>query len=136
MLPPGAAVDVGPRPLHPLDLRRRGTPRVAPMRHFPFWPNVLRRRTRFSSRRAFRPDGLALHGLEPRALRSTAPGVGRAVEKATLTYPTPAGPSERLDVYIPPGPTPPGGRPVILAIHGGGWRRYSKAGYGHRIASA
>jgi acetyl esterase/lipase len=69
-------------------------------------------------------------------LLSTAPGVVRVVEKATVTYPTPAGPSERLDVYIPPGPTPPGGRPVILAIHGGGWRRYSKAGYGERIASA
>lgn len=60
----------------------------------------------------------------------------RAVEQANVTYPTPSGPSEQLNVYGPPGPAPPGGRPVIVAIHGGGWRRNSKNGYGDRIASA
>ncbi len=58
-----------------------------------------------------------------------------AIEQANVTYPTSAGPSEQLNVYSPPGPAPPGGWPVIVAIHGGGWRRLDKAGYGDRIAS-
>ncbi|MGP0063576.1 MAG: alpha/beta hydrolase fold domain-containing protein [Isosphaeraceae bacterium] len=53
-----------------------------------------------------------------------------------MPYPTPAGPNESLNVYLPPGPVPPGGRPVLIAIHGGGWRRLDKNGYGDRIASA
>jgi acetyl esterase/lipase len=44
--------------------------------------------------------------------------------------------SERLDIHFPEGPTPAGGRPVLIAIHGGGWRRFNKDGYGDRIASA
>jgi acetyl esterase/lipase len=51
-------------------------------------------------------------------------------------YPTPTGPSERLDVYLPNGPIPLGGRPVLIAIHGGGWKRLNKSGYGARIAGA
>ncbi len=58
------------------------------------------------------------------------------IEEPNLPYPTPAGPSESLNVYLPHGPVPPGGRPVLIAIHGGGWRRLDKAGYGDRIASA
>ena len=107
--------------------------------------------------RAFRPD--ATEPLEGRALMSavvlrrtcldgsrerTAPvlGVASVTEvvtgsrKSNVPYPTPAGPSESLNVYLPPGPAPPGGRPVLIAIHGGGWRRLDKAGYGDRIASA
>jgi acetyl esterase/lipase len=60
----------------------------------------------------------------------------RALGESSVTYPTPGGPRERLSVYAPPGPAPAGGRPVIIAIHGGGWRRLGKAGYGDRIASA
>ena len=90
--------------------------------------------------RAFRPDDLGTHGLERRALPSASPAaalrVVRAVEKSNVTYPTPGGPREQLNVYIPPGPVPAGGRPVIVAIHGGGWRRFSKTSYGNRIASA
>ncbi len=51
-----------------------------------------------------------------------------------ITYPTPSGPSEQLNVYSPAGTPPPGGWPVMLAIHGGGWRRFSKDEYGPRIA--
>ena len=58
------------------------------------------------------------------------------IEEPNLPYPIPAGPSENLNVYLPQGPVPPGGRPVLVAIHGGGWRRLDKAGYGDRIASA
>jgi acetyl esterase/lipase len=60
----------------------------------------------------------------------------RAVEQVNVTYPTPTGPGERLNVYLPPGPASAGGQPVIVAIHGGGWRRLDKNGYGDRIAAA
>ncbi len=53
-----------------------------------------------------------------------------------MLFPTVDGQFERLDVYVPKTPAPPGGRPVLIAIHGGGWRRLDKAGYGRRIASA
>src|SRR5690349_16299422 len=90
--------------------------------------------------RAFDPVEGANPVLERRELLSTAPrvtiGVARAVEQANVTYPTPAGPSEQLNLYFPPGPTPSDGRPVIIAIHGGGWRRLDKSGYGRRIATA
>ena len=39
------------------------------------------------------------------------------------------GRSSGLDLFLPPGPAPPGGRPVVLAIHGGGWRKFSKEQY-------
>jgi acetyl esterase/lipase len=51
-----------------------------------------------------------------------------------VSFPTVDGQSELLDVYVPNGPAPAGGRPVIVAIHGGGWRRLSKNGYGLRVA--
>ena len=44
------------------------------------------------------------------------------------------GDREALDIYRPRGPAPEGGRPVILAIHGGGWARYNKAQYGPAVA--
>jgi len=53
-----------------------------------------------------------------------------------VPFPTVAGQFEQLDVYLPDTPLPPNGRPVLIAIHGGGWRRLDKSGYGHRIASA
>jgi acetyl esterase/lipase len=53
-----------------------------------------------------------------------------------VPFPTVSGGSERLDVYLPSGVASVGGRPVLIAIHGGGWRRLDKAGYGARIASA
>jgi acetyl esterase/lipase len=78
--------------------------------------------------------------LEERVVLSTGAIAGHGSaqwsEQRNLTYPTVVGPHERLDVYFPKGPIPPGGRPVLIAIHGGGWRRFSKSGYGPRIASA
>ena len=53
-----------------------------------------------------------------------------------VPFSTVDGQSERLDVYTPDTPAPAGGRPVIIAIHGGGWRRFDKAGYGSRVADA
>ena len=68
---------------------------------------------------------------------SGLPRIGlTGIEERNLTYPTPAGRAEQLNVYVPPGPSPIGGRPVLIAIHGGGWRKLNKDGYGARIASA
>ncbi len=67
-------------------------------------------------------------------------GVGRigfrGIVESNLNYPTPSGPAEQLNVYLPDGPVPSAGRPVLIAIHGGGWRKLNKDGYGQRIASA
>lgn len=52
------------------------------------------------------------------------------------TYVNRGGRPQQLDVYAPGGPAPASGRPVIIAIHGGGWRRLDKRDYGFRIASA
>src|SRR4029077_3840618 len=68
----------------------------------------------------------------PNAVRIWSPWI----ESRNVSYPTSAGPGERLDVYLPESPIPPGGGPVLIAIHGGGWRRFNKSGYGARIASA
>jgi acetyl esterase/lipase len=67
---------------------------------------------------------------------STAARRAAPIEDRNIAYPTPAGPRQRLDVYLPSGPVPLGGRPVLIAIHGGGWKRLSKSGYGARIAGA
>lgn len=51
-----------------------------------------------------------------------------------LEYRSDNGSLERLDVYLPSGQAPAGGWPVVMAIHGGGWRRFSKEGYGRRMS--
>jgi acetyl esterase/lipase len=53
-----------------------------------------------------------------------------------ITYTDGDNQPEALDVYVPKGKPPAGGWPVILAIHGGGWRKQNKNDYGPRIASA
>ena len=40
----------------------------------------------------------------------------------------------KLDVYVPTAEAPTGGRPAILAIHGGGWRGGSKTDFGRMAA--
>ncbi len=63
-------------------------------------------------------------------------GIVRGVRRElNVPFPTVNGGSERLDVYLPGGAWSAVGRPVLIAIHGGGWRRFSKDGYGSRIAS-
>ena len=62
--------------------------------------------------------------------------IAHPVEEVNIPYPTPAGPAESLNVYFPRGPMTSSARPVMIAIHGGGWRRLNKSGYGNRIASA
>ncbi|MGO9601021.1 MAG: alpha/beta hydrolase fold domain-containing protein [Isosphaeraceae bacterium] len=70
-------------------------------------------------------------GLHTR--RNSPPAV--QIER-NITYTLADGRPEQLDVYVPGSSPPPGGWPVIVAIHGGGWRRFDKSQYGPRIASA
>ena len=75
--------------------------------------------------------------IRPTGHRSTAPSQsGRWTELQNVSFPTVGGQFEQLDVYLPKTPVPAGGRPVLVAIHGGGWRKFDKTGYGRRIASA
>ena len=46
-----------------------------------------------------------------------------------LPYVSDTGMTRRLDVYLPAGDPPATGWPVVMAIHGGGWRRFSKEEY-------
>ena len=75
----------------------------------------------------------ALEGLIDQSRRGAARSFTRELN---VPFPTVNGGSERLDVYLPAGPWSAVGRPVLIAIHGGGWRRFSKDGYGSRIARA
>ncbi len=119
-----------------------------------------RRNSRPRSSTSYLPQGTAC--LEERLLLSgTAPAVARTalavrthlaqgptavrpIVKAprgqivyrNITYTDAFGQPEKLDVYVPKGTPPSGGWPVIVAIHGGGWRRLDKRDYGTRIASA
>jgi acetyl esterase/lipase len=93
---------------------------------------------------AFRPQPVT--GLEERALLSThaAPTAARHDQQAALPPPwteiqnvafaTVDGQTELLDVYTPVGPAPAGGFPVMVAIHGGGWRSSDKSTFGLRTA--
>jgi acetyl esterase/lipase len=81
-------------------------------------------------------DASVAHQADSRASLAGSPAFDSGVVYKNITYPTQAGPAQQLDVYTPREPAPAGGWPVIVAIHGGGWRRYSKQEYGPRIASA
>lgn len=54
--------------------------------------------------------------------------------RRNIAYESDTGGTHRLDVYLPTGERPEEGWPVVLAIHGGGWRRLGKEGYGRRAA--
>lgn len=67
---------------------------------------------------------------------ASIPAFNLGIVHSNLPYSAKSGPPRFLDVYVPRGPAPAGGWPVIVAIHGGGWRRYDKRDYGPRVASA
>jgi acetyl esterase/lipase len=67
--------------------------------------------------------------------RGRLAGEPPAREAANLVYENVGGRQELLDVYWPQGTPPPGGWPVLLAIHGGGWRNFGKDDYGPKIAA-
>lgn len=66
------------------------------------------------------------------AVRPEIPGGVRVA--ADLVYREVGGRRARLDVYLPEGPVPAAGRPVVVAVHGGGWRGGSKSDYGRSMA--
>jgi acetyl esterase/lipase len=72
----------------------------------------------------------------PTAVPSVVKARPDQIVHRNITYTEAFGQPEQLDVYVPKGTPPSGGWPVILAIHGGGWRRLDKREYGPRIASA
>jgi acetyl esterase/lipase len=102
-----------------------------------------------SRSRKFRPA--AVTGLESRLVMSSG-GMGLSVashvrrihEKSAadtyhlvrnVIYRDIPGDQQALDLMVPDGPVPEGGRPVIVAIHGGGWRRFSKEEYEPTVAA-
>lgn len=97
-------------------------------------------------RHALQPDFPA--ALETRQLPSASPisAARHAIVRATasspgvliardVVYEPGAGRAGLLDVYAPRGRAPANGWPVVLAIHGGGWRRFSKEQYGPKAAA-
>jgi acetyl esterase/lipase len=89
----------------------------------------------------------ALECLEPRSLLASghvqalahehaAARLGaRSATVANVVYENVAGRQETLDLYLPRGTPPAGGWPVLVAIHGGGWRRFNKDEYGPKVAA-
>jgi len=51
-----------------------------------------------------------------------------------LVYSEADGATQRLDVYEPTAPRPAGGRPAVVAVHGGGWRGGGRRDYGRTLA--
>jgi acetyl esterase/lipase len=81
------------------------------------------------------PPSAPPHSIRRSPDRGDSHGRGDETVTRNISFPTVDGQSEQLDVYEPFTPAPLGGRPVLVAIHGGGWRRFDKSGYGERIAS-
>lgn len=71
-----------------------------------------------------------LLGSEPRASFEMA-GV---ITRQNLAYEAGGSSRQRLDLYLPAGQPPEGGWPVVLALHGGGWRGGDKGDYGRSVA--
>jgi acetyl esterase/lipase len=113
-----------------------------------FGPESVGPDERGSRRRARTARHRTLERLEGRALLSAGAGHRHPLEMsrrphstshggaeiANIVYEDVDGRHEDLDLYLPVGPPPPGGWPVLIAIHGGGWRRFSKAEYGPQVA--
>jgi acetyl esterase/lipase len=69
-----------------------------------------------------------LDGGASQLLAEARPAV-RHPNDSNLVYTTDASGSHRLDVHLPGGTAPSGGWPVVVAIHGGGWRGGDKTIY-------
>jgi acetyl esterase/lipase len=86
------------------------------------------------------PGGWAVECLESRVLCATEHALvhahiaARTAVVSNVVYEDVAGRRETLDLYLPRGTPPAGGWPVLIAIHGGGWRRFSKDEYGPKVA--
>jgi acetyl esterase/lipase len=66
--------------------------------------------------------------------RSPATEMAGVRKQAGLVYGQGVRGPLRLDLYTPDGPSPPHGWPVVIAIHGGGWRGGSRQEFGRQMA--
>jgi acetyl esterase/lipase len=96
--------------------------------------------SRAQRRRSARPRLWAVERLEGRMLLASEHAMAaahiavRAAVVSNVVYEDVAGRQETLDLYLPRGTPPAGGWPVLVAIHGGGWRRFDKDEYGPKVA--
>jgi acetyl esterase/lipase len=74
-------------------------------------------------------DRAAAERQQASSLRPVSPAMGTALAASlplrNVRYTSDSGRAETLDVILPAGPPPPGGWPVVVAIHGGGWAQYT-----------
>jgi acetyl esterase/lipase len=67
------------------------------------------------------------------AAATPAPTYGvRSIQNVVYTHD--GGQAEHLDLYLPRGPVPPGGRPAVLALPGGGWRWVRRSDLGQSVS--
>lgn len=85
------------------------------------------------------PTALALAGplaeVRPARVRRSAADRPLVVRNVVYTEPGAASP-QRLDLHRPAGVAPQDGWPIVLAIHGGGWRKFRKEQYAARVVPA
>jgi acetyl esterase/lipase len=81
---------------------------------------------------ASRPHRSGVNPAHDHTTAGKAPGGVRAL--SNLVYLNQGGRQEHLDLYLPTGPKPPGGWPVILALPGGGWRWVRRSDLGSAVA--
>lgn len=75
------------------------------------------------------------HAIVQRHGRQARPANASGLSLRNIVYRTEGDRVERLDLILPPGSPPPGGWPVVVAVHGGGWRRFSKEHYLPKVAA-
>jgi acetyl esterase/lipase len=120
----------------PDTLRRTRRANSRPTRHFRAQPVIcLEERSLLSTFAANAPEP-ARSATRLHASRHSPNSASPWTELQNVSFPTVDGQSELLDVYIPRTPEPAGGFPVMVSIHGGGWRRFDKTGFGLRTAAA
>ncbi len=90
---------------------------------------------------SFRPE--SPQALEDRIVMSVSASVVHSARNPAaesvqvfrnVLYRNVPGDRQVLDLFVPSGQAPVGGRPVIIAIHGGGWRKFSKEEYEPTVA--
>jgi acetyl esterase/lipase len=88
-----------------------------------------------SRTRVFRP---ALESLEGRIALAGAAGAAAGTlpirSIPNIVYTRRAG-AQQLDLFVPRGPAPEGGRPAVLAIPGGGWRWVRRSDMGAAVST-
>jgi acetyl esterase/lipase len=130
-----ATTRFGPFSLLGLVLRREHRRRITPRRNLECDVNGLEERLLLAGGEWAAARGPAVVEGLSRPMARSAGGVRQTVYR-DITYTVADGQAQHLDVYVPQGIPPAAGWPVIVAIHGGGWRRLDKRDYGQRIASA